>query len=306
MGDSETLQRAFKDVNEIIQCPGCLTVPRSPPIYACSNDHILCSECRLKLIQPKCPTCKVLLDNKKSLLAEQLISKLPMTCKFKEEGCRFVSSNVEMSRHEKEECPKRLVKCIDQPCGKSLMISNFVDHVKIMKHAIEGSRTFLPSKYSFTLNSFFQVQEQDMYQNFKQWPSFHFQTFDDHHFYQCLIRKDNLWFTWMYVIRPPEVPDKYKCKLIMRQQNKDTESSWLSECIPVENNPVESFLQGHQHCSVFLDTTAMLFLNGENLVFEIQIDNSIDNQQFNKTIPENFCHPCNQQFKDKEQLEKHF
>merc|ERR1712156_148480 len=157
--DSETLQRAFKDVNEIIQCPVCLTVPRSPPIYACSNDHILCSECRLKLIQPKCPTCKVLLDNKKSLLAEQLIAKLPMTCKFKEEGCRFVSSNIETSRHEKEECPKRLVKCIDQACGKSLTISDFVDHVKIMKHVIPAVRTLSSSNHSFALNSFFQVKE---------------------------------------------------------------------------------------------------------------------------------------------------
>ena len=43
--------------NEInLECPVCLTVPRSTPIYQCGNGHLLCKDCKPRLRE--CPICK--------------------------------------------------------------------------------------------------------------------------------------------------------------------------------------------------------------------------------------------------------
>ena len=37
--------------NEILQCPVCLTIPRTGPIYQCANGHIVCKDCHAKLVK---------------------------------------------------------------------------------------------------------------------------------------------------------------------------------------------------------------------------------------------------------------
>jgi hypothetical protein len=75
----------FSEIKEMVECPVCMNVPDSPPIYQCGNGHILCKACKAQLTH--CPTCRQPLGNLRSLVAEKLIEKIPVRCTFAEHGC---------------------------------------------------------------------------------------------------------------------------------------------------------------------------------------------------------------------------
>ena len=41
---------------DIMECPVCLEVPRSAPIFSCRNGHLICGTCQPKL--DCCPICR--------------------------------------------------------------------------------------------------------------------------------------------------------------------------------------------------------------------------------------------------------
>ena len=41
-----------------LQCPCCLTVPRSSPVPSCPLGHIVCTSCYNSLPSNECPTCR--------------------------------------------------------------------------------------------------------------------------------------------------------------------------------------------------------------------------------------------------------
>ena len=57
-----------------LECPVCLVVPKSGPIYQCRNGHLLCHQCHPKL--KRCPLCKIPLEKLRNLLAEQLAAMI--------------------------------------------------------------------------------------------------------------------------------------------------------------------------------------------------------------------------------------
>ena len=63
-----------------LECPVCLVVPKSGPIYQCRNGHILCHQCHPKL--RRCPLCKIPLEKLRNLLAEQLTSMIEPNYQF--------------------------------------------------------------------------------------------------------------------------------------------------------------------------------------------------------------------------------
>jgi hypothetical protein len=84
----------LSDLEPIIRCPVCFTVPRSGPILECENGHLVCKPCftRLRLEpSPACPTCRIPMSPKKkrNLLAEQIIAKCDFdcSCKYVDSGC---------------------------------------------------------------------------------------------------------------------------------------------------------------------------------------------------------------------------
>jgi E3 ubiquitin-protein ligase SIAH1 len=73
------------DVEELMECPCCLTLPDSPPIHQCSNGHLICKTCRVKLTN--CPTCRQVLGDNRCLFAEKMLEKLSNPCPFAKHGC---------------------------------------------------------------------------------------------------------------------------------------------------------------------------------------------------------------------------
>ena len=63
-------------LGRILECPVCLEVPTSTPIYRCDNGHILCKECRNKL--KTCPECRIRLGNKRCLTSEKIVREIPL------------------------------------------------------------------------------------------------------------------------------------------------------------------------------------------------------------------------------------
>ena len=80
---NETLR--LSQVEDDLECPVCLTVPTSPPIFQCRNGHLICKTCKVRLAN--CPTCRKPLGHFRNLLAEKLIAKIPPRCPFAEHGC---------------------------------------------------------------------------------------------------------------------------------------------------------------------------------------------------------------------------
>ena len=59
-----------------LECPVCLNIPDTTPVFQCKNGHIICSGCRAKL--NICPVCRVPFGYSRSLTSEKLISLLSL------------------------------------------------------------------------------------------------------------------------------------------------------------------------------------------------------------------------------------
>ena len=73
--EDDTLVNMHK-LGKILECPVCLEVPTSTPIYRCDNGHILCKECKKKL--SSCPECRIRLGNKRCLTSEKIVREIPL------------------------------------------------------------------------------------------------------------------------------------------------------------------------------------------------------------------------------------
>jgi len=75
-----------------------------------------------------CPSCRGCLTNKRSLLGEKLVRKLPkICCKF--EGCTFERTALELViQHEEMSCLHRLIPCAY--CDHGIALNTYIDHMK--------------------------------------------------------------------------------------------------------------------------------------------------------------------------------
>ena len=63
---------SIEDLNANLECPVCLDLPQSGPIYQCRNGHLMCKDCHPKM--KRCPICVVPLEKLRNLLSEKLLS----------------------------------------------------------------------------------------------------------------------------------------------------------------------------------------------------------------------------------------
>merc|ERR1712107_112074 len=50
------LERQIKEMEEELECPVCLEVCLPGPIFKCSEDHLVCRDCILRMTE--CPMCR--------------------------------------------------------------------------------------------------------------------------------------------------------------------------------------------------------------------------------------------------------
>ena len=63
---------SIEDLNTNLECPVCLDLPQSGPVYQCRNGHLMCKDCHPKM--KRCPICVVPLEKLRNLLSEKLLS----------------------------------------------------------------------------------------------------------------------------------------------------------------------------------------------------------------------------------------
>ena len=94
-------EKALQRVAKEMECPVCLEVPKTIPIFQCQQGHIHCKDCHPKLAS--CPLCRAKISEARSSIAEKIVSSL----------AGFHPT----------------IKCIKIGCKEALHSQNFEDHI---------------------------------------------------------------------------------------------------------------------------------------------------------------------------------
>jgi len=142
----------YKEMEKDLECPVCLESFLDPPIYVCENQHGLCSTCRKNLVEQKkpCPVCNGKLTDKRNLIVEKMLDKLPGTkCVYPE--CSFKRADPQAALDHKEDCIHRRAPCVI--CEETVPMSSLNDHLttqhrrKVLQHKIHDE--ILNSEFNF-------------------------------------------------------------------------------------------------------------------------------------------------------------
>jgi hypothetical protein len=155
-------QKLVSTIEDKVECPICLAVPKKAPIYACPKGHLICQTC----CRATCPVCSASMQSGgTSLLALAVIEKIPHHCDFQEHGCTFLCSLEELSNHQ-DECQYRTVKCPFQYCEVQVPLISLIDHSKQNRGGHRAVPFFpSPHKMSVSLNV---LNDQDLSSRQKQ------------------------------------------------------------------------------------------------------------------------------------------
>lgn len=98
---------------ELLECPVCLDLPRTGPIYNCKNGHLVCKNCYLSMDDNKCPTCRdkgLMKSVFAGRIADLVLKDVSMFCQFSAYGCKKEGKMIVLTSHE-ERCAYRDVYC---------------------------------------------------------------------------------------------------------------------------------------------------------------------------------------------------
>ena len=104
------------DLEKELECPVCLVIPRSAPVFLCRAGHSVCAECFPRLPRhyrsrrcPVCPICqaKYCSPPARHFLAEKLLECVNRKCRFDFRGCDFSSKISETLMTHEQQCAHR-------------------------------------------------------------------------------------------------------------------------------------------------------------------------------------------------------
>lgn len=120
---------------DAFECSICME-PLSPPIFQCSNGHIACSACCVKM-DNRCPSCLKPIGKIRCLAIEKLIESMKVGCRYAHNGCRELVrySQFQITAHESK-CIYAPYLCSVSGCSFSGPSTQFSDHFT----ALHGAR----------------------------------------------------------------------------------------------------------------------------------------------------------------------
>ena len=114
-----------------LECPVCLEVPETTPIFQCSQGHIHCNACHPKL--NNCPICRSPIQmDRRNVVAEKMHEKLLQTCRH----CSVRLANIK--EHETQ-CEMALVAC--SSCQNYVTIRGLAFHIQVLINQLLRSTT---------------------------------------------------------------------------------------------------------------------------------------------------------------------
>ena len=137
-----------QDFRKDFECPVCLEVPKSTPIFQCDSGHIHCNICHPKL--QNCPICRIKLGAQiRSLMTEKIFTQIQVKCVY--EQCSKLVLIQSIQNHE-EKCEFRVINCpISKICQEKIVVNSLQKHLNethatlISKQSIQfGYRIAVP------------------------------------------------------------------------------------------------------------------------------------------------------------------
>jgi len=134
-----------KKLKSEMQCPVCDQIPTSIPIPACSMGHIVCKQCKEKILTFRiidqittdssssrtlssdipCPICRSPLENTSYVAGKVISLFLDIPCSNKNSGCSFEGSLEDIKTHSKD-CMFNMVFCF--VCEENCTRKDFPSH----------------------------------------------------------------------------------------------------------------------------------------------------------------------------------
>ncbi|CAA7055651.1 unnamed protein product [Microthlaspi erraticum] len=112
---------------DVLECPICCE-PLKIPIYQCTNGHVACSSCRVK-VKNLCPSCQSPIGNDSRCRAmERVMEAIRVSCPNAKHGCEVLVSYGNPSIHEK--------KCVFAPCSCPVRECNYNGLHKDLKNHV--------------------------------------------------------------------------------------------------------------------------------------------------------------------------
>jgi len=249
------------DLKDLLECPVCLRVPRSSPIYQCARGHVVCSECRPNV--STCPQCRDPLGNIRSLVSEKMLEKLPCVCKYSDHGCEVEQLRGQLGDHERV-CTYRLVNCVDLACQQRISVSKLLAHLD-NDHETEDFVRVEGGVYS----SHFIVNEEDFTKSIM-WISDQLH-YDERYFYrECCRSKEGLWYIWVYLLETEDCQAvDYTCTISIK--SADGEEELNCKCRPLSLDLTKENIAESGRGLVFTDTTARLFWQDNKVRYKVVI-----------------------------------
>lgn len=255
MGNTQGSEKSVKD---LLKCPICLKVPRHGPIYQCWQGHIFCSNCSYRLT--RCYQCEASLSaNIKNLVAEEMLEKIPMDCRYKESGCDVELVRNELFCHEEDDCLYRDVQCPQHECQNMVPLCKLVDHADTF-HNPYCNQTFIDSDEL----SYHRMEASDyVFKGPYEWPCIRI-IYDQKYFFCKQNRtKEGVWFIWVYMLEDGKMGrlEDYSCTLSITygegsERERKLSSTFTPASLKWSINTVEIMGQGLN----FTDTIARSFI----------------------------------------------
>ena len=80
-------------IKDLLECPVCLDTIKSVPVYQCTNGHLMCKDCIVKL--DNCPICRNDSLLIRSLQLEKIVQRLEGGCQPKNEEPTTANPNLQ-------------------------------------------------------------------------------------------------------------------------------------------------------------------------------------------------------------------
>jgi hypothetical protein len=205
------------DFYEFLVCQNCEAVPKEGPIYTCDNatcDFATCKDCWQIT---KKNICKCLSNVRtQSKVLEKLRTTLPLSCKFRKNGCNTILTLDSLLYHEVD-CQRRPIFCPRLSC-----ISNTTNAVKIIfnlfaYHLTEHHTDVATDLFASMIESHFtditayylnENCENDRYS----WPPRKLTLNGAQFFIEMVLRNDRF-YIWLYYYGSKEEAKNYSCTI---------------------------------------------------------------------------------------------
>jgi len=194
-----------------LECPVCLEIPRSGPVYICPNGHFVCKKCKTEA----CPTCRDSMGNRKSLLAVTVLENIEHKCKFVD--CEDIFSVDKLEDHE-EICKHRSVECPGN-CNGNIALSKLMEHLGERTPCCFDKKCVVDDNFGV---SYYSISDRNRSEVTWKVNTF---SFPDTNIAVLAWKRDDFYYFMMVMFESENVCSQYNIELEVHERDTSRESS---------------------------------------------------------------------------------